>query len=131
MVAGFMFFWIAILSSTFRLHSRVSPTRPLTLSSIVIRAATIEEFTFADGERDCWLVSTSTVAVWTGSGQERTSRNPGCPTDEETAGLPGGTAFPTSQGLRTSGPVFLSGVMSGVTVLVISGDLEHQDLSCV
>ena len=53
------------LCSTLRLHSRVTPTRPLTLTMYCIRAGIVEEFTFADGECDCWLVTTSTVAVRT------------------------------------------------------------------
>ena len=58
--------WIVMgwsLCSTLRLHSRVTPTRPLTLTMYCIRAGIVEEFTFAVGECDCWLVSTSTVAV--------------------------------------------------------------------
>ena len=52
--------WIAMdwfLSSTLRLHSRITPTRPLTL--------TVGEFTFADGESDGLLVLTCTIAVRT------------------------------------------------------------------
>ena len=53
------------LSSTLRLHSRVCPTRPLTSTMYCIRAGIVEEITFADGECDCWVVSTCTVAVQT------------------------------------------------------------------
>ena len=53
------------LSSTLRLHSRITPTRPLTLTMFYILVVFVGEFTFADGECDCWLVSTSTVAVRT------------------------------------------------------------------
>ena len=53
------------LCSTLRLHSRVTPTRPLTLTMYCFRAGIVEEFTFADGECDCWLVTTSPVAVRT------------------------------------------------------------------
>ena len=35
-------------------------------------------------------------------GWGRTSRNPGCPMDDRRAGLAGGSAFPTSQGSKTS-----------------------------
>ena len=53
------------LSSTLRLHSRVTPTRPLTLTMFEIWSSFVGEFTFADGECDCLLVLTCTVAVWT------------------------------------------------------------------
>ena len=53
------------LSSTLRLHSRVTPTRPLTLTMYYIWASFVGEFTFADGECDGLLVLTCTVAVRT------------------------------------------------------------------
>ena len=60
--------WIAIdwfLSSTLRLHSRITPTRPLTLTMFYIWLSFVGEFTFADGESDGLLVLTCTVAVRT------------------------------------------------------------------
>ena len=66
-----------------------------------------------------------------GGGQERTSRNPGCPTDERRAGLAGGTAFPTLQGLKTSDAERLPEARRDVSMLVISWCLEHHDLSFV
>ena len=50
--------WIAIdwfLSSTLRLHSRITPTRPLTLTMFYIWLSFVGEFTFADGNQTaCW-----------------------------------------------------------------------------
>ena len=60
--------WIAMdwfLSSTLRLHSRITPTRPLTLTMFYIWLSFVGEFTFADGESDGLLVLTCTVAVRT------------------------------------------------------------------
>ena len=60
--------WIAIdwfLSSTLRLHSRITPTRPLTLTMFYIWLSFVGEFTFANGESDGLLVLTCTVAVRT------------------------------------------------------------------
>ena len=60
--------WIAIdwfLSSTLRLHSRITLTRPLTLTMFYIWLSFVGEFTFADGESDGLLVLTCTVAVRT------------------------------------------------------------------
>ena len=52
--------------------------------------------------------------------QDRTSRNPGCPTDDRRAGLAGGSAFPTSQGSKTSEAERLPVARRDVTMLVIS-----------
>ena len=100
-------------------------------STFCIRAAIVGEFTLADAECDYLLVLTCSVAVRTEVARigHRATRDVRRRTGEQA--LRGGSAFPTSQGSRTSGPVFLSGVMSGVTMLVISRDLEHQDLSYV
>ena len=60
--------WIAMgwfLSSILRLLSRISPTRPLTLTLFYIWLSFVGEFTFADEDTDFWLVLTSTVAVRT------------------------------------------------------------------
>ena len=51
------------LSSTLHLHSRVTPTRPLTLAMFYMWLSFVGEFTFADGESDGLLVLTCTVAV--------------------------------------------------------------------
>ena len=78
------------LISTLCLHSRVSPTRPLTLTVCRTRAAIVEKFTFADEEWDCWLGPHQYRRSSERGGEDRTSRNPGCPTDVRTAGIAGG-----------------------------------------
>ena len=59
-------------------------------------------------------------------GQERTSRNLGCPMDEGSAGLGESAATPTSQGSKTSEAERFAGVQPGFTMLA-----EHQDLTDV
>ena len=66
-----------------------------------------------------------------GGDQDRTSRNPGCPMDDRRAGLAGGTAFPTSQGSKTSEAERLPEAQRDVTVLVIPLGPEHQVLTYV
>ena len=100
-------------------------------STFCIRSAIVGEFTLADAECDCLLVLTCAVAVRTGVARIGHRATQDVRGSREGQALRRGAAIPTSQGLRTSGPVFLSGVMSGVTMLVISRDLEHQDLSYV
>ena len=99
------------LCSTLRLHSKGTPTRPLTLTMHCIRAGIVEEITFADGECDCWLVLTCSVTVRT---QVERQKSRPC----------GSTAFPTLQGSKTSEPRHLAGVQLDVTMLS-----EHQDLA--
>ena len=62
-----------------------------------------------------------------GGDQDRTSRNPGCPTDENSMGFVGGTAVPTSQGSKTSEAERLLEARQDVTMLVIPLGQEHQD----
>ena len=91
-----------------------------------IWAEIVEKCTFAD-EEGCGQHRRSPDR----GGQERTSRNPGCPTDEESASLAGGPAVPTSQGSKTSEAGHLSGWGLDVTTLVIFSDPDHNVLTYV
>ena len=64
-------------------------------------------------------------------GLERTSRNPGCPTNDRRAGCAGGTAFPTLQGSKTSDAERLLEARRDVTMLAIFWDPEHKVLTYV
>ena len=104
--------------------------RSLTPTLYVILVVFVGEFTFADGECDCWLVLTSTVAVRmhvAGNGHRATQ---GCPMTERRAVL-AGAAFPTLQGSKTSEAGRLTEARRYVAVLVIPQGPEHQDLTYV
>ena len=91
------------------------------------RAAIVEEFTFADAESDCWLVSTSTVAV-----RMEVARNGHRP-DRDVRRMRrrcGARCRSDLAGSKTSEAERLAGVQLDVTMLVISRDQGHQDLTC-
>ena len=96
-----------------------------------IRVGSLRNFTFADEECDGLLVLTCTVAVRTEVNWIGHRATPGCPMDERRAGLAGGTAFPTSQGTKTSEAARLPEARRDVTMLVIPRNPEHQELTYV